>query len=164
MYYCKSRTKGTMIIKDENILRQVSLPVKLAEGVKIGKKLVSVLEKRKDGIGLSAIQIGIAKRVFVIFNKQVEIFVNPEIIKQEGKLYCNEGCLSLPGYSCIVERSTQIEIISSGRGKSVLKGIDAVVFQHELDHLNGILIKDKKIDSTPDILNSWNYYDFFNKK
>jgi peptide deformylase len=153
-----------MIITDEKILRQVSLPIKLSEGIKIGRKLVSVLEKRKDGIGLSAIQVGINKRVFVIFNKKIEIFVNPEIINQEGKLYCKEGCLSLPSYSCIVERAAQVEIISSGRNKSVLRGIDAVVFQHELDHLNGILIKDKKIDSTPNILNSGFYVNLFDRK
>lgn len=154
-----------MIITDEKILRQVSLPIKLSEGVKIGRKLVSVLKERKDGIGLSAIQIGINKRVFVIFNKQVEIFVNPEITKREGKLYCKEGCLSIPGYSCVVERSNEIEVISSGRYKSVLKGIDSVIFQHELDHLNGILIKDRKINVvTDDILNSGLFYNFFDRK
>lgn len=102
-----------------------------------------------DGVGLAAPQIGFQKRIIAVQEKDgVGVYVNPEIVKtspsmQEGE----EGCLSVPGKFGIVERHKRIHVRAIDRhGRRVefkLSGFPAVVWQHETDHLNGILFIDK---------------------
>ena len=109
-----------------------------------------------NGIGLSANQLGLNLKVFVVQisktqnvadNKQYAIF-NPEIIKfSKEKITMEEGCLSVPGVYGLVERPEKITLIGRDKyGKKVkIKawGLLARVFQHEVDHLNGILFIDR---------------------
>jgi len=106
-----------------------------------------------DGIGLSAIQIGVAKRIFVI-DLHVQgtipyVFINPDIVfRSEEKITINEGCLSVPGYYKDVERSNKIILeandtyghTGNSRFSMQLVGLHAVCAQHEMDHLNGITL------------------------
>ncbi len=105
------------------------------------QKLTSV-----GGKGLAAPQVGVAIRLFVMkYGPQTIICVNPEITRRgRDKVTDIEGCLSIPGKRVRVERSKICNLeyteLSGERRKLKLKGFDARCAQHELDHLNGILI------------------------
>lgn len=107
--------------------------------------------KAACGVGLAANQIGVSKRIFV-FNPSVDewradVLINPIIMKRRGSEKMEEGCLSLPGISEEVRRSNYILV--EGRdvnGKPVrfeATGLLARIIQHEIDHLNGILLIDR---------------------
>jgi peptide deformylase len=113
----------------------------------------------KEGIGLAAPQIGILKKMFMIAvplndEKGDEVlhfkkaFINPSIInKSDEKVYYNEGCLSIPGIYEDVLRSKSINVRYFDRDfnpvEEQLDGIVARVFQHEYDHLDGVLFIDR---------------------
>lgn len=104
---------------------------------------------KAQGIGLAAPQIGVGKRITVIdlSNKQNPdekiVLVNPEIVHKEGKQVEEEGCLSLPDIRDKVSRAAKVKVKAQDlTGKSIeLDGADllARAFQHEIDHLDGIL-------------------------
>ncbi len=136
------------IVKDLKILHQVSTPVRnLSEGNKIGRELIKTLEGLNRAIGLSAIQIGIPKRVFVTFlNRKPEIFINPELDcwNDWEVISSKESCLSLPGVIKTVKRYNSIIVDRLGWSQGIkFKGLEAIIVQHEWDHLQGITIKDK---------------------
>ena len=105
------------------------------------------------GIGLAAPQIGLSKRLTVIdvsFKKNPEdklVLINPEIIEREGEQYEEEGCLSLPDIRDKVKRSAKVKVRAQNvkgewfeiEGEELL----ARAFQHEIDHLDGILFIDR---------------------
>lgn len=102
-----------------------------------------------EGVGLAAPQVGILKRVFVVDADEehglIEL-VNPEIVSMEGEQLGAEGCLSIPGLQGDVKRASKVVIKGQDRyGNPVqYEGTDllARAFQHELDHLNGVLFID----------------------
>ena len=102
-----------------------------------------------NGLGLSANQVGIDKSFFVaIWNDKFYSFFNPKIVKNsKEETLSEEGCLSIPGVYALVPRFKNITIEAqkiSGKGiKLKVYGMLAIIFQHEIDHLNGILITDK---------------------
>lgn len=101
-----------------------------------------------QGVGLAGPQVGVSKRIIVIqTNKSPAVFINPVIKKSSGgEEVLQEGCLSLPGFWRPVKRAQRIEVEALGpRGKKIkikTKGFAARIFQHEIDHLNGVLIND----------------------
>ena len=104
-----------------------------------------------QGVGLSANQIGIAERVFIMMiDEETEETItcfNPRIVKTyDEKVWCEEGCLSLPGYFAEIERPAECEVdfIDYHGKKRSLKatGLLATCIQHEIDHLNGKLFID----------------------
>ena len=101
--------------------------------------------QENDGIGISAPQVGSDKRFFWASG---ELVVNPEIVKVHTDVFkCQEGCLSLPGQSFDVLRSPGLVVrydnIIGQKIEKVIGGTEAVVFQHEYDHLCGIMIDEK---------------------
>lgn len=106
-----------------------------------------------DGVGLAAPQIGVLKRVVVIDtgdeHGRIEL-VNPVILSMRGKQFEPEGCLSYPGKLGVVKRPARVKVRAFNRyGKIVVyRGAEllARAFCHEIDHLNGILYKDKVIE------------------
>jgi len=104
-----------------------------------------------DGVGLAAPQVGVSIRVFVYDVRDPDmppgVLVNPEIVESEGSVRDDEGCLSLPGLSEIVERSESILVRGLGaEGEPVefqAEGILSRCIQHESDHLDGILFLDR---------------------
>lgn len=100
-------------------------------------ELMMRLMRQHHGIGLAAPQVGINARLFV--TGWGEVFCNPRILRAEGSMTVVEGCLSLPGREFEVQRAKHITM-ADGRKFS---GTQAVVIQHELDHLDGVLIIDK---------------------
>jgi len=104
-----------------------------------------------DGAGLAAPQVGIMKRVAVVsVDEAYYEIVNPEIIKTEGEQTGPEGCLSVPGVYGSVCRPMKVTVKAFDRyGKEFTvsaEGLLARAFCHEIDHLDGILFKDKVIE------------------
>ena len=100
-----------------------------------------------DGIGLAAPQVGSGLRVIIVGRKSdsgntFQVMVNPKVEKRsEQSWFAYEGCLSYPGVSAWVNRRTRVKVSyadGSGRAKRSMTGHEARVFQHELDHLDGI--------------------------
>jgi peptide deformylase len=104
---------------------------------------------KKDGVGLAAPQIGKNIRLAVINSKDGYLFLfNPKIIKKSwSKEWGEEGCLSVPGVFGMVKRHKKITCIYLNEDAREMKievsGFMARVFQHEIDHLDGILFTEK---------------------
>jgi peptide deformylase len=104
------------------------------------------------GVGLAAPQIGVHQRVIVIDvsvkeeSPELIVAINPEIIHAEGEAYEEEGCLSIPKYSANVRRHAKVVVKTLNlEGEEVIYRADdllAIAFQHEIDHLDGILFID----------------------
>lgn len=117
----------------------------------------------EDGIGLAAPQIGVSARVFVSdLSKQRDepfIIVNPVIVEKSGSIELEEGCLSIPGYRAKVSRFEHVRVEGfhpSGSPLSVeATGLRAVCYQHEIDHLDGILFVDRLSHLKRDIFQRW---------
>ncbi len=103
----------------------------------------------EDGVGIASPQIGKNIRAIVVnLGKKTECYINPEITKTSDKMIdSEEGCLSVPGKYGIVKRHKKVTVRALNRhGREVemkLKNFPAIVFQHEIDHLDGILFIDK---------------------
>jgi peptide deformylase len=108
---------------------------------------------KAPGIGLAANQVGALHRVIVFDvtpkedGRNLNVIINPEIIASEGSLVHEEACLSVVDYSCDVRRHACVTVSGLDReGKPVqieAKDLLAVVLQHEIDHLDGILFIDR---------------------
>lgn len=105
--------------------------------------------REHEGVGLAAPQIGVSLRIFLMRpGRTATACMNPEILSFGPKTETmDEGCLSIPGVFLPVRRAREIEVrYRTSQGsvfRSRLEGMAARVFQHELDHLNGILIIDR---------------------
>lgn len=101
----------------------------------------------KDGLGLSAVQVGHPLRVFVLdlstFKDSPSVFINPEIIEKRGHDWSIEGCLSIPGVTGRVRRYREIDIVyndlDGSEHEMTAEGLLSVAIQHEMDHLEGML-------------------------
>ncbi|MDD5218255.1 MAG: peptide deformylase [Candidatus Omnitrophica bacterium] len=106
---------------------------------------------REDGVGLAAPQVGISKRFFVACPTQKRgeeiVVVNPQILESKGRENGTEGCLSLPGIQGEVARAKRVRLRFETRHgekkEAEVKDFFARVFQHEIDHLDGILLIDR---------------------
>ena len=132
-------------------LRKVAEPVKnVDENI---KKLVDDMFETMysaPGIGLAATQVNVHQQVIVIDiseeKNQPLCLINPEIIAEEGKERCDEGCLSVPDFYETVERSEKVTVkaLDQNGDEYTLQadGLLAVCIQHEMDHLQGKLFVD----------------------
>ncbi len=131
------------------------LRTKAKKAPKVTKKLLTLAQNMAetmiaaDGVGLAAPQVGESVRLCIVpMNNKFYALINPEITgKSEEKNVDEEGCLSLPGVYLQIERSNNITVTyTDTKGKKQerkLENFDARVVQHEVDHLDGILIVDK---------------------
>ncbi len=106
------------------------------------------LMKVSDGVGLAANQAGINLQLIVIeFKNEIFKLVNPHIIKKEGSIRFEEGCLSFPGLTLNIKRSEKVWVSAlDDKGNPLdieASGILAVILQHEIDHINGIVFIDR---------------------
>lgn len=105
------------------------------------------------GVGLAAPQVGVSQRLIVLDCARKEdppaliVAVNPEIVASAGSSCEEEGCLSVPGYYTRVDRAARVTVRFldlDGQSRQVeAEGLLAVAFQHEIDHLDGILFVDR---------------------
>lgn len=139
----------------EKVLKEKAIPVTDIDG-DVQKLIDDMIETMyaAPGIGLAAPQVGVSKRIVVIdvSVKEIEktpllILINPEIIRTEGEIESEEGCLSIPGYFTTVKRAERVLVSGLNRdGKEILiegEGLLSRALQHEIDHLNGILFIDR---------------------
>jgi len=109
----------------------------------------------EPGIGLAAPQVGAPVRLVVLDTDWTDeesersplVLLNPEIVEREGKLVWTEGCLSVPDYNADVERAERVVLRATDLdGREIREeatGLRAVCFQHEVDHLDGVLFIDR---------------------
>jgi peptide deformylase len=102
------------------------------------------------GIGLAAPQIGASVRLLVVGDEEgrgAQVLVNPVITEQGGTVTAEEGCLSLPGFFAPVTRAQWVKVEAQDlEGKPLslsARGLRSRVFQHEIDHLDGVLFIDR---------------------
>lgn len=149
----------------DETLRRKARPVEV-----FNKRLHTLLDDmaetmyEAEGAGLAAPQVGILRRAVVIdAGEGLLELVNPEILSQEGEQINPEGCLSIPGRRCTVQRPQKVVVRAQDRtGKPFeLTGEDflAIAISHELDHLDGVLYVDKMIEDVTDKLNAENEED-----
>ena len=118
----------------------------------IGDTMNAVQNPENEGVGIAAPQVGILRRLVAVqrFDKEgepFEFFINPEIVAKDDTLVAgSEGCLSVPEIYDDVERSQRITLryydSSFIPHEEVIEGFTAVIFQHEIDHLDGKLFID----------------------
>jgi len=137
------------IVKEgDEILREKARPVPTVNS-NILRLLDNMQETMRDaqGVGLAAPQIGVSKRVIVVdLGEEIIELINPEIISSEGEQIDAEACLSIPGFKGNVSRYEKIVVTGLNRDGEIIEieaeGLLARIFQHEIDHLNGILFTD----------------------
>ena len=156
------KTNGQVLRKKAHFIDIESIQTK--EIQTIIKDMISALEKQSDGIAIAAPQIGISKQIFIVSGKvlrQAEpkykgeenylIFINPEIIKSsKEKQEVEEGCLSVRWKYGKIKRAEKVSLRAyNEKGEKVERGASgllAQVFQHETDHLHGVLFIDNAYD------------------
>jgi len=137
-------------------LKRVSAPVERVndELRALARDMLEVMY-HEPGIGLAAPQVGEGLRLIVLDTEWTEegaerhprVVVNPEITQREGEITWTEGCLSVPDFTAEVQRAKRVHLrgfdLSGGEIEEDAEDLRAVCFQHEIDHLNGILFIDR---------------------
>ena len=146
----------TMRLEKDEILRKKSREVDIIDD-KIQTLIDDMIETmyKYNGVGLSAVQVGVLKRVVVIDiedGEGVRVFINPKITSTKGEHEVEEGCLSFPNEYAKVVRPMELTVEALDReGKKFkLKAKDllAQAVAHEIDHLDGIVFIDRMIPGT----------------
>lgn len=138
-----------VVLMGDPVLREKAKPVK-----EINDSILRLLDNlhdtlhEYDGVGLAAPQIGISKRAIVVDNgEECYELINPEIIKSQGNEKAIEGCLSIPKLNGKVKRAARVIVKGLNRAgeeqRIEASGLLARAFQHEIDHLDGILFVDR---------------------
>ena len=166
----------TIVQMGDKVLRETAKEISLAEIKtpkirSILKKMTDALSTAKDGVALAAPQIGIPLRIFIVLKEYTEnktaqelkeikekkvkpeivVFINPKITKiSKKKQTSKEGCLSVMGIFGTVARAEKVTVEAySEKGEKFSRGASgllAQIFQHEMDHLNGILFTDTAVN------------------
>ena len=146
-----------LVFHPNDILRAVAYDCNDSDkAAQVARDLLDTLEETK-GHGLAAVQIGEMVQVFAAQDEGgvMRVYANPRILATSGSTKTREGCLSLPGVYGKVKRPRKIKVQMievdpvKGLGEQVIlemSGFAAVIVQHEIDHLNGILFIDKLIE------------------
>ena len=125
-----------------------------------------------NGVGIAAPQVGVPKRIFILSSRpnarypdaplmEPEAVINPEIISSSDETVKDwEGCLSIPGIRGLVPRHRSVRARYTSRDGKIeerqFSDFIARIFQHEYDHLNGVLFLDR-LESNKDIITEWEY-------
>jgi len=140
------------------ILKRVSAPIeKVTDELReLARDMLEVMYD-EPGVGLAAPQLGEAVRLIVLDTdwrdeeaggeRHPLVLLNPEIVSREGTLVWDEACLSVPDFSADVERAERVCVrgldLEGREYRESAEGLRAVCFQHEIDHLDGILFIDR---------------------
>jgi len=142
-----------IVIYGDPVLREISKPVE--EITSEVKDLVAEMEatlKKARGLGLSAVQVGVPLRVFIVdlsaidISAETRVYINPEVIETSGSMEFEEGCLSFPGIYQKLTRPDRVKIKATDEsGNEFVQETDGIVARailHEYDHLDGVLFID----------------------
>ena len=131
-------------------LREKALPVK-----EITPEILNLIKDMAEtmytasGVGLAASQVGVLKRIILVDGEEdgLIVLINPMIIKSEGEVVAEEGCLSVPDIYSQVKRSSKVTIKALNENGDPIEitkeDLTARALQHEIDHLDGILFIDR---------------------
>ena len=159
---------------DNPLIHKKLREVSVEEGMAITTELFQILNKRGDGIGLAANQVGIDAQVAVVNVREPLVLINPKIISKEVEIPFHEGCLSYPGKGVNTDRYRDViisteqsesdwyfsgaQVPKDGKGSwekeqsnnedAQLRVLESVCVQHEIDHLNGVVCMDRKRETT----------------
>ena len=159
---------------DNPVIRKRLKEVTVEEGMAIATELFQILNKQANGIGLAANQVGIDAQVAVVNVREPLVLINPKILSKDTEIDFYEGCLSYPGKGVRTKRYETIEVkteqidgswiftgVETGetgtgswedkdksKNDRELRTLEAVCVQHEIDHLNGVVCMDRKIETT----------------
>lgn len=155
--------KQQIVLYDRPVLREVSQPV--AEVNQEVRDFVAEMFRtirRAKGLGLSAPQVGVNTRVFILDLSSVSldfeqlVVINPEIIETEGEQVAEEGCLSFPGLYLEITRPLRVVCeytdLEGNRQRITAEGMPARAILHENDHLNGTLFIDHLTPANRDLI------------
>lgn len=159
-----------IVQKDAPVLRDIALPApeeffRSAELSTLIADMAAALDKEPDGVALAAPQVGVSLRLFIVrmdrtlpplpegmppLPAEVEVFINPEIVKtSRKKAKADEGCLSVRGVYGTTKRHERVTLSArrpdGSRFERGAGGLLAQIFEHEMDHLNGILFVDHAV-------------------
>ncbi len=152
-----------IVLAPKNILDKPTKPIKKIDKriKKIIKDMIETLEKQSNpsGVGLAANQIGLNLSIFITKpteQSSVNVFINPKILKiQKNKKKKKqdkalEGCLSLPKIWALIKRADKVYLKYQNKNGEMKKrwfqGFEAVIIQHEVDHLQGILFTQRALE------------------
>lgn len=148
---------SNIVGQDHPALRQIAKPlgttaIKSAATKDLFQKMSQALAEQADGVALAAPQVGVSKRIFIVSGRAIGtdqdlIFINPRLVKtSKKKLEQDEGCLSLRWLYGVTSRASKASVEAyDEKGKKFIRhgsGLIAQIFQHEIDHLDGILFID----------------------
>ena len=146
------------------VLKQAAEPLAGATDEELVADLVDTMNASPACVGLAAPQIGVSRRAFALDVSEhlkttvchgLVVLLDPVIVEQSGRVVGREGCMSVPDLTANVARATSIVV--SGRGPDgaqrviATEGFEARAFQHEIDHLDGLLILDRVASLTTDV-------------
>ncbi|MGN0902115.1 MAG: peptide deformylase [Succinivibrio sp.] len=132
------------IVKDESFLSQKSVEATKDDRQAAQDLLDTIYAHREECVGMAANMIGVLKNIIVVnIHGSLELMFNPKIIEKEGEYETTEGCLSLEGERT-AKRFKKITVTYENvkfKSKTIkLSGFTAQIVQHEIDHLNGVII------------------------
>lgn len=150
------------IDSNELELSERAIEIDIKTQNKLMREIVSALKhtiEAKNIVSLSAPAIGYNRRIFCIkFDNEIKTFINPIIMNQKGIQLSKEICTSIPGKTFIRPRNNDITVMYQKPAGSIetrqLVGLAAIVFQHELDHLEGLLLSDVGLEIDSDFENA----------
>ena len=158
---------------NNSVINKKLKEVSIEDGLKIATELFQILNKRGDGIGLAANQVGIDASVAVVNVREPVVLINPKIIDKSDEISYYEGCLSFPKHGIRTKRYKNIIVqsadsesqyyFSGAESAKDAKGtwetakkhdteqrlLEVVCVQHEIDHLNGITMHDREMKLEP---------------
>lgn len=138
----------------DDVLKKVAEPVNEING-ELQKLIDDMIETMysSNGVGLAASQVGVLKRIIVVDTSSRQegqsllVLINPEIVDCQGEILSEEGCLSIPGFITKLKRKEKVFLRALDRQGNPVEieadGLLSRALQHEVDHLNGILIVDR---------------------
>ena len=147
-------TADALLLREKSALLDAADSDSPELGMLIEGMLATVQDTAKTGVGIAAPQVGILRRLIIVqrFDKEghpFEPYINPYITWYSDSLRTGgEGCLSIPDIYGLVARSNRIVVEydktdGTGRTSDTVNGFTAAIFQHEVDHLDGILFTDR---------------------
>ena len=146
------------------VLKTVAAPVAPSDAEQLCRDLVDTMRASPACVGLAAPQIGVSARAFcldVTGHRKAHscnglvVLINPEIVARDGAQVAREGCMSMPDFTGNVRRSLTITVRGTtpdgARQEMTADAFEARAFQHEIDHLDGLLFLDRVSSLTADL-------------
>lgn len=152
-----------ILIYPDQVLKEVSKEVTDFSSSELFSLVADLVDtmRASNGAGLAAPQIGVLLRAIAVDvtpkhpGRGLTVLINPVITSSRGRKRGREGCLSVPEYTANIERAEEVTVqgLTAEGGSTVITaaGFEAVAFQHEIDHLDGILFLDRITNMKKDI-------------